>query len=459
MNISPLTGYRANFTFGYNKKFHKDIQKRLSAESSIHFNMLAKIDKNLLAQERKITALEHLGLVKNDSYLSACEDYIKAKRNLAKQIDDYDIRLQYSQSLINQYKDEISKTKSIAGRKWRSKLYAGLKVDLENKKEGLKTKLENQIERITGGSKTSSGNKSQNKEEDISELIPLYVPNEHSPKGFFDVIGSNDIKDKLQDDLIPYVLTPEQRKTDYEEYGIRAPRGFLFYGPPGCGKTYMTKALSSETGMPMYTMDVSKVGSKWVNKSANNVRDAFEYIFNKASISEKPVILFMDEVDSLAFERSSNSVGSQEDSKVVTTLLKMVEAARDNNVVVIAATNRYDILDSAFKDRFDGQIYFPLPDEEQIESLLTTSLISRSKGLELGYNEEQIKELSKMLLGFSNRAIVQIVDDSAKLARKRSRDNIKFEDIKTIIETTGHEKIKEKLYKQNSKNPTIGFGV
>ncbi len=459
MHISSLTDYN-NTLFGYNKKFHKSIQKQLNAKNSIESNSLANCDRSLLKTEDRLILMENLKLSSTQKYKELSEHLIREKRILAGKIDNYDSRLQYSQSLMKQYKEEISTAKTTEGRRWRARLYSGLKIDIEAQRETLKSQLKNQILTIVSpSSKNNNGKNTHGADGEISEVIPLFIPNEYSPKGLFDVVGSNDIKEKLQDDLIPYVSSQNQMQKDYEEYGIRAPRGFLFYGPPGCGKTYITQALSAETGMPMYTMDVSKVGSMWINKSSNNVREAFEYIFQKAKESQTPIILFMDEVDSLAFDRSSSTSGAQEDSKVVTTLLKMVESARDNNVVVIAATNRYDMLDSAFKDRFDGQIYFPLPNEEQIERLLTANLISRSKGLELGYDEESIKELSKMLIGFSNRAIIQIIDDGAKIARRRSRDNIHFEDIKTAIENSDHERIKEKAYKQEAKKPAIGFSI
>ena len=208
----------------------------------------------------------------------------------------------------------------------------------------------------------------------------------------------------------------------------------------------------------MYMMDVSKVGSMYVNKTSNNIQEAFEFIFKAAKDSQKPIILFMDEIDALAKNRNEPVGSSGENSKATTTLLKLVEIARDYNIIVIGATNKYDLLDQAFKDRFDGQIYFPLPDKEQIKKLVHTSLMQREKGSNLASDTESIDKLAELFKGFSNRSIVIIIDEAAKIARKRSRDNITFDDIKSAIEKTELEKPNEKDYiKSSAKKRTIGF--
>ena len=122
---------------------------------------------------------------------------------------------------------------------------------------------------------------------------------------------------------------------DEAEYGIRAPRGFLFYGPPGCGKTFITQALAAESGLEMFKMDVSKVGSKYVNQTSNNIQAVFEFLSKHNQKTQKPCILFMDEVDSLAINRDGDARSSGENAKATTTLLKLVEQARDNGIILI----------------------------------------------------------------------------------------------------------------------------
>ena len=232
----------------------------------------------------------------------------------------------------------------------------------------------------------------------------------------------------------------------------------MFYGPPGCGKTFIAEALAAESGLDMYKMDVSKTGSKYVNQSSNNIQTAFDYLASKAKNSEKPILLFMDEVDSLAIKRDKVFGSSSEDIKVTTTLLKAIEKARDNGIIIIAATNKYDMLDDAFVARFDSQKYFGLPDEKQIAVLLKNALSKRSKGLALAQNEEEISKLSKELLGFSNRSIVFMVDSAAKLARRNSRSEITSQDILEIMKSSELQKVNENDYKKSAnKTKKIGF--
>ena len=131
----------------------------------------------------------------------------------------------------------------------------------------------------------------------------------------------------------------------------------------------------------------------------------------------------------------------------------------------MAATNKYDLLDGAIKERFlDGQCYFPLPDEKQIKALLKLRLSALEKAAELVNNEEQIDILSSQLIGYSNRAIVGIIKQAGKIAKRESRmtgvrGNITFEHLKTAIEQAEFEKSDEKEYKNKKKKPKIiGFG-
>ena len=87
-------------------------------------------------------------------------------------------------------------------------------------------------------------------------ILEKYIPSQSSPVNFDSVAGADDLKLRLYENIIQYANNPELVQQDYEEYGIRAARGFLFYGPPGCGKTYITKALSNEAGLEMYCLNV-----------------------------------------------------------------------------------------------------------------------------------------------------------------------------------------------------------
>ena len=293
----------------------------------------------------------------------------------------------------------------------------------------------------------------------MSGLLTIYSKTESSPDGFCDVVGMDEVKQKLQEDLIDYITIPDRAELDWLEYGLRTPRGYLFYGPPGCGKTYITQALAQEADMAMFKLDISKAGSKYVNQTANNIEKAFSYIKLCAKKTDKPILLFMDEVDSLAIKRDGQATSSAENLKTTTTLLKLLDEARDSNIIVIAATNQIDILDDAFKERFDGQMYFPLPDKEQIKDYLITSLLLKEKGENLAKNEDDIEKLTNEFEGYSTRAISFMLEDAAKRARRNQRRDITFEDVKSAIENSEQTKHDEKQYKKNRKTRNIGFNA
>ncbi len=464
MKISPLSPKNHSVNFGYNAKYHKKVEKQLSKNHDKRAQAVLNSEKQMLDIEDKIVELEREKKYSSQEYKDLTEMLLDLKPIVAYYIELIDGSLKYCDKVIKNYFIEMDSIDINQGLVWRKLLCKSLNeytlddyfpFEDNNPKESEKTQDKQQYSlTIFNPSRDAASDKQVEK---TNQLINLYTPNAFSPKGLKDVVGSDDIKDKLTDDLMFYTQNPDLIAKDYIDYGIRAPRGFLFYGPPGCGKTYIAQALAGETGMEMYMMDVSKVGSKYVNQTANNIREAFEFIFSRAQEAQKPIMLFMDEVDALAKDRNEGPGGSGEDSKTTTTLLKMVETARDNNIIVIAATNKYDLLDNAFKDRFDEQIYFPLPDKEQIKSLVTSSLMRREKGASLVRDEESINKLANLLEGFSNRSIVILLDEASKIARKRSRDDITFDDVKNAIEKTEIEKHDERAYKKSSKRKPIGF--
>ena len=462
MNIRPLSVQNRAINFGYDAQYHEKVRSKLSKRKDPRARFMLQSDKQLLELEDEIVELEREKKTKTQKYKDLTDMLLELKPTIAYFIELLDGSLEYFDNLIKNYLKEMENTQDEKAYSWRKDLCKKLNVfalyDYFAGEKAQKEKKEIASEETTKETGSDAATDAANTPK-TSSYITLYTPNEYSPKNLQDVVGSEDIKEKLMDDLIYYIQSPELSKQDYVEYGIRAPRGFLFYGPPGCGKTYITQALANEMGMDMYMMDVSKVGSMFVNKTSNNIQDAFEFLYKRARESQKPIILFMDEVDALAKDRDDSTTrGSMENSKTTTTLLKLVESARDKNIIVICATNKYDLLDNAFKDRFDEQIYFPLPDKEQIKNLVTFSLLHRKKGEMLGNDKESIDKLVDLLKGYSNRSIVFILDEAAKSARKRSRDNITFEDIKSAIETSELEKHNEKDYMKLSKRKAvIGF--
>ena len=457
MKILPLK----SFSFGYNSEYHKNLHDELSKakQNKELAKFLIEADKLTLGVEDEINAMESDYNKYTSNRFTTLTEYLSdLKRVISFYMADCFSKYEYAENLIAQYVDEANlQTKDLLGA-WRMKVVESLigntkpipDKNAELEKENLKDDILKTVDEV-GKQAVDNYKDSQAK-----ELLEQYTPSPSSPNGFCDVVGIDDVKLKLKENIVDYALHPEQAQKDLEEYGISAPRGFLFYGPPGCGKTYITKALAAESGLEMYKLDVSKAGSKYVNQTSINIQKAFDSLKDKAQKTGKPVLLFMDEVDSLAMSRG-DVMRSDENMKTVTTLLKLVESARDNGIIIIAATNKYDLLDEAFKARFDGQVYFPLPTETEIQALLKHLLQARKKGEKLANSASELQELSKLLKGHSNRSITFMVDEASKLAKRRDRADISFEDVKSAINSTELEKSKEKEYKKASKARIVGF--
>lgn len=487
----------STFNFGYNKNYHDNFQIRLEKlrKSSPEAGQIRARDILLLSQEDEIIDIEKSGKeTTNPIYDNLVQHYITEKIEHAKQINNYFDNDEFSKTLISHYQKEINNSSSFLAKEWRQcliKRLQTLELSVENlidepvdakkvlelqdadklKAEQIRAKLHQPIitpqtpvyvdARNATPPTKELGPTTFEIEEAQKHNLTLFKPTKSSPKGLGDVVGMEELKQSFQEDIIDYVKNPTQAKLDEEEYGIRAPRGFLLYGPPGCGKTFITEALASECDFKMYKMNVSQIGAMYVNKSANNLEDAFNFLYKVAKDKDKPILLFMDEVDSLAKDRNKQGTSGAEDMKLLTTLLKHIEQARDNNIIIFAATNKYNLLDDAFISRFDSVKYISLPEIEQIKALLENYLSKRSKGLELSQNKEDLEKLSKEMSGYSNRSIVFILDEACKIAKRDNRSNIRLNHIEEVIKKSNMQKVDEVDYKkdeqENSRKIIKGF--
>ena len=334
------------------------------------------------------------------------------------------------------YDNDVGKTKE--------ELEAELK---ETKDNYMRSQLINNLE-------TYGRQKTENATEN-APVIERLGKTEFSPNGFSDVAGMEKLKQELYEDIIEPVNNPEQAKIDFEEYGKRTPYGILLYGPPGCGKTYITEALANEIQSPVYVINSANTGSKYINQTANNIKKAFEYVYAKGEKSKTPVLIFMDEIDAMAGSRDTDM--NDEDIKQTAALLKYIEEAKAHNVIVIGATNRYDMVDSAIRRRFDVKRYVGLPDDESRKSLIKNNLSKKAKGQKLLQDEDKISQISDLLEGYSSHSINTILNEASLNALKRGRADIDKSDCEEAIKETNEEKINEKEYKTAAKKPVLGF--
>ena len=374
---------------------------------------------------------------------------------------------QYLQSEYDYYLNSLKKCKDKENN-WRQLLLDRLKFwdsDLGKTQDELKAELnearravrKNQarLDNISQTNTTSKANESKTKSTDSSPLVEKLKRNQYSPRGFVDIMGMDELKEEFEENIVKPVNNPEQALIDFVEYGKKSPAGILLYGPPGCGKTYIIEALAAEINSEVYVMNSSNTGSKYVNQTANNIKEAFEYIYEKGDNSHKPILLFMDEIDAMTSNRDSFS--NNEDIKSIAALLKYIEEAKVHNVIVIGATNKYDMMDPAIRRRFDLKRYVGLPDKKQRVELIENNLQKKAKGKKLLNDDSAVLNIANALEGYSCHSINIICDIASLNALKRQRADISVEDFEYAIEHTDEEKIDETSYKPLARKRKLGF--
>ncbi len=289
-------------------------------------------------------------------------------------------------------------------------------------------------------------------------LLEVYNPSADAPKSFADVAGMETLKRDLQEGIIQLINDPEQAQKDFEDYGKKTPKTILLYGPPGCGKTYITQALSGEVKSPLLMLNISNAGSSYINMTSKNIKAAFDEAIALADKSNVPCLLFMDEVDTMGFDRGSRM--EPDDLKQVGTLLQCMDNAKQHNLILLSATNKYNILDPAVRRRYDMKVFVDIPDKKAITALLQKQLTPLKKGQKLLQSQDDLESVSKLLYGFSNSSICEITRQAALNAMRRDRADIAIEDYQKAVKETGEEKPNRKDYMAESKldDVKIGFG-
>lgn len=239
---------------------------------------------------------------------------------------------------------------------------------------------------------------------------------------FNDVAGLKEEKEELQE-IVDFLKKPKK----YTELGARIPKGVLLVGPPGTGKTYVTKAVSGEAGVPFYSISGSDFVEMFVGVGASRVRDLFEQAKKNA-----PSIIFIDEIDAVGRRRGAGLGGGHDEREQTLNqmLVEMDGFGLNEGVIVFAATNRPDVLDPALlrPGRFDRQIVIGLPDVTGREEIFHVH--AKNKPLDESVKPEV---LARMTPGFSPADIENVLNEAALLTARRDGKAITMEEIEEAI--------------------------
>lgn len=472
MKISPVTQHNPNF--GYDKRLNKSLKNALSKyEDKAMAEVIGELNNYCNSVEDKLRIEEKTAGSGSTRYQDLQDILATSKQMLAGFASITFPKLHYADREYNHYNIEFVK-KGSNEKDWRADVLDAISEWIENNrgskskteandpsKQIYKPKFDDDGVEITEEEQkkklVDKISKAINGKNSGSSLIEQFKPTAQSPKGFCDVAGMDKLKKDLRNGIIQFINEPEQAKKDFEEYGKTIPKALLLYGPPGCGKTYITQALASEIDAPMYMLNISKAGSEYINMTSKNLKEAFESAMKISEEQQKPCLLFMDEIDSLGFNRGNMTW--PEDIKQVATMLQCIDGVKQSNVLIIGATNKYNILDPAIRRRFDSKVFVDLPDKEAIQALLVKQLTPMSKAKNLLSSEEDMKTLAGKLTGFSNSSICIITKEAALNALSRDRADIALEDFEKAIKETGEEKPNRKEYLSETKkeNKKIGY--
>ena len=240
---------------------------------------------------------------------------------------------------------------------------------------------------------------------------------------FGDVAGVEEAKEELQE-VVEFLREPEK----FISLGARIPKGVLLVGPPGTGKTLLAKAVSGEAGVPFFSISGSEFVEMFVGVGASRVRDLFDQ-----AKRHSPCIVFVDEIDAVGRQRGAGLGGSHDEREQTLNqmLVEMDGFDTDTNVIIMAATNRPDILDPALlrPGRFDRRVVLDRPDMKGREAILKVHV----KGKPLATNAD-LGVLARSTPGFVGADLENLVNEGAILAARRNKKAIEQEDLEEAIE-------------------------
>ena len=252
----------------------------------------------------------------------------------------------------------------------------------------------------------------------------LFDEKKDTKTSFKDVAGLEGAKEEVQE-IVDFLKFPEK----YTSLGGKIPKGALLVGPPGTGKTLLAKAVAGEAKVPFFSLSGSDFVEMFVGVGASRVRDLF-----KQAKEKSPSIIFIDEIDAIGRARGKNNFSGSNDERENTLnqlLTEMDGFGTNTNVIVLAATNRADVLDSALMraGRFDRQIYVDLPDVRERKEIFEVHLrpLKKEETLDIDF-------LAKQTPGFSGADIANVCNESALIAARKGKKAVNKQDFLDAVD-------------------------
>ena len=256
------------------------------------------------------------------------------------------------------------------------------------------------------------------------------------------VIGLNDTKEEIKQ-YIDYMTNREK----YVEMGVTIPRGLLFIGPPGCGKTYLAKCIASQANVSFISVTGSDFHEMFVGVGASRMKSLFA-----TARSNSPCIIFIDEIDSLGMKRTNNVYNSEGNSVLNKLLTEMDGFGNNENIMIIAATNRPETLDDALmrSGRFDRKLIFDRPNVDERKKLYELYLKDKKTAETL--DDEKLIELSKHSASLTGADIKNVCNQGGIVCLRENKDKIEYSHLNKAIDEilVGNEK-KERLMTKEEK--------
>lgn len=258
---------------------------------------------------------------------------------------------------------------------------------------------------------------------------------------FNDIGGISDVKEELEE-IIDFMRNPKR----YKSFGARMPRGVLLVGPPGVGKTMIAKAVAHEAGVPFYYQSGASFVQIYVGMGAKRVHELFQ-----AAKNNSPAIIFIDEIDAVGKKRD----GQRNDEREATLnqlLTEMDGFEGSSGIIVIAATNKIDVLDSALlrAGRFDRRVFVELPTKKERESILL-------KYLQKVPHELDVKTVANMTVGFNGASLAALVNEAALLSLRQKNFHVTIEHFHQVKDKVLFGKKKLQMLSDEHKNYRITY--